>query len=79
MLFGRIDTSQATANLIYLTMEHSGTFVQAGNPVEGSVSTHPIFTVLEPNTQVGATAARDSGTGDGFLQVHIAGHYVNIP
>lgn len=60
-------------------MEHSGTFVQAGNPVEGSVSTHPIFTVLEPNTQVGATAARDSGTGDGFLQVHIAGHYVNIP
>jgi hypothetical protein len=79
VIFGRIDTSQATANLIYLTMEHSATFFQAGNPVEGFVSTHPIFTVLEPNTQVSPTAARDSGTGAGFLQVHIAGHYVDIP
>lgn len=79
VIFARIDTSQATAEKIYLTMEHSATFLQAGNPVEGFVSTHPVFTVLEPNTFVSPLAARDSGTGTGFLQIHIAGHYVDIP
>jgi hypothetical protein len=76
IVFGRIDT---TGQSIYLTMTHTGTFFQAGEQVEGFVTTQRTFTVLEPGTQVFPTAARDSGTGNGLFQVQIAGYYVDVP
>ena len=76
IVFGRIDT---TGQSIYLTMTHTGSYLQAGQTVEGFVSTQRIFAVLEPGTQVFPTAFRDSGTGDGIFQIQIAGHYVNVP
>ncbi len=76
IVFGRIDTTGG--QWVFVPMTHTGSYFQAGDPVEGFVASQRMFTVLEPGTQVSPTAFRDSGTGSGIFQIQIAGHYVNV-